>query len=56
MVCLCVGIVYRKRSRSDVDGSALPEGGVEGDEEPTAKRVKRTEAPAKEAGDEVQAE
>ena len=56
MVCLCVGIVYRKRSRSDVDGSALPEGGVEEDEEPTAKRVKRTEAPAKEAGDEVQAE
>ena len=52
VVYLCVGIVYRKRSRSHVDGSAPPEEGVEGDGEPTAKRVKRTEAP--EAGNEVQ--
>ena len=37
VVCLCVGIVYGKRSRSDIDDSALSEGGVEGEGEPTAK-------------------
>ena len=53
-MCLCVGIVYRKRLRSDVDSSAPSEGDTEGGGEPTAKRLKRTDNPAKEEGSEVQ--
>ena len=52
-MCLCVGIVYRKRLRSDVDSSAPSEGDAEGGGEPTAKRLKRTDNPAKEEGSEV---
>ena len=48
-VCFFIGIVYRKRLRSDVDSGALSDG--EG--EPTAKRPKRTEDPTKEEGSEV---
>ena len=51
--CVYVGIVYRKRLRSDVDSGAPCEGGVEGEGEPTAKRLKKTEDPAKKQGDEV---